>query len=104
MIVERNPQSVYFYGSAVAERQRYPAIDDLKQDMEAAGFVDIVERETSQPHVVTDVTPYREKAFSSLLLMDEEDFQEGLRRLNVDLKSGPIQGHIKRLCLWGRVP
>lgn len=104
MIKGRNPQSVYFSGSAVAELWRYPAIHDLKQYMEAAGFVDIIERETSEPHVVTDATPYREKAFSSLLLMDEDEFQEGLTRLEADLQSGPIQGYIKRLCLWGRVP
>ncbi len=104
MIEGRNPQSVYFYGSAIAERQRYPKIEELKQLMVAAGFVDIVERETHQLDVVTDATPYREKAFSSLLFMNEDDFRAGLARLEADLKTGPIHGHIKRLCLWGRIP
>ncbi|MEK0325694.1 MAG: hypothetical protein QQN63_08315, partial [Nitrosopumilus sp.] len=44
-------------------------------------LVDIEEQEIRSSFEVTDVTPYREKAFSCLHLISEEEFLGGLRCL-----------------------
>lgn len=104
IIRNRKPLARYWPGTVQADLKRYPAIALLRQQMIAVGLVDIEEHEIRRAFKVTDVAPYREKAFSCLHLISEEEFLSGLRRLEPDLKAGPVQGVSEYVCLWGRCP
>ncbi len=104
MLKNRTPQSDYFYDSALADMERYPLIKDLKQLMAKSGYRNLEEKSVSDTYVVSDAASYREKAYSSLLLIDEDVFQTGLKKLEADLAIGPIQGESERFCLWGTTP
>ena len=64
----------------------------------------VVEREIRRRFEVTDATPYRERAFSCLHLIADEEFLSGLRCLEADLGAGSVQGVSGYVCLWGRRP
>jgi len=104
MLKDRTPQSDYFYASALADMKRYPPIEDLKTLMFDAAFSQIKEFSVSDIYEVSEATSYREKAYSSLLLISDEEFQTGLEKLVADLANGPIAGKSERLCLWGISP
>jgi hypothetical protein len=70
--------------------------------MQQAGFTSLTCREVKQTSRVTDARPYREKAYSCLRLIDEYEFQDGLQRLDNDLREGPVEGVSEYVCLWGR--
>jgi len=104
LIRNRRPLAQYWPGTIEADLKRYPTIASLRQQMTAAGFMDIREREIQQPFEVNDVTPYQEKAFSCLHLISEEEFLSGLQRLKDDLNAGTVQGLSEYVCLWGQCP
>lgn len=104
IIRNRKPLSQYWPKTVEIELKRYPAISLLKQQMAAAGFVDIEEEEIQIQSEITDATPYRDRVFSCLHLISEDEFQSGLQRLMADLKAGPILGFSAYVCLWGAVP
>jgi ubiquinone/menaquinone biosynthesis C-methylase UbiE len=93
--------SHYFPDSITVELRRYPSIPELVAFMEQAGFTNIVERSAQTSYRLTDVRPYRDKAFSSLHLISDEAFEEGMRRLERDFREGPIQVVTSGVLLWG---
>ena len=104
MIRRRIPLSSYWPASAAGNLQRYPTLETLVNLMLAAGFVAIECREIQAPFQVADAAPYREKAFSCLHLVPEEEFRSGLESLESDLRAGPITGLEEHACLWGERP
>jgi ubiquinone/menaquinone biosynthesis C-methylase UbiE len=93
--------SHYFSDSIDVELRRYPSIPELVSLMERAGFTNIVERSAQTSYQLTDVRPYRDRAFSSLHLISDEAFEEGMRRLERDFREGPIQVVTSGVLLWG---
>ena len=102
MIKNRKPLAQYWPGTIDAELGRYPSIESLRQQMTDTGFVDLEEHATHWTFEVSDATPYREKVFSCLHLISEEEFVEGLQHLEKALKAGPVIGLSEHICLWGR--
>ena len=72
--------------------------------MITTGFVDVTGTNIQSTSEVKDITPYKEKAFSCLHLISQDEFLRGLMRLQEDLRAGPIQRVSAYICLWGRVP
>lgn len=101
MIRLRRPQSVYFPESVEPELKRYPSIAALVALMRDAGFTDVREEATEFAYPVTSAQPYRDKAFSSLHLITDEAFERGLRRMEADLRAGPISGVARYALVWG---
>ena len=101
-IRNRKPLAQYWPETVDVDLKRYPSITVLRQQMVGVGFIDIKAREIQETFVVTDATPYREKVFSCLRLITETEFRTGLRRMEDDLKAGPIEGVTEFVCLWGR--
>ncbi len=97
----RRPLAVYFPEIVAVELKRYPRIATLKAEMAAAGFGGLAEEEVAHGFEVESADPYREKAFSSLLYIDEAAFDRGLARMEADLARGPIAGLSRYLLLWG---
>jgi len=104
MIRRREPLSRYWPSSAEADIERYPTIEALLRTMADAGFSSLVSREIIKTSLVTDATPYREKAFSCLRLITEDEFRAGLQRLSDDLLKGSVQETSEYVCIWGKKP
>lgn len=91
-IRNRTPQVTYFPETIAVELERYPTLETIEGELAAAGLEIEAEIAVSRPHEVEDIAPFREKAFSSLHLIAEEAFAEGLARMEADLERGPIAG------------
>ena len=76
----------------------------LSQNMINSFDYNITSREIKKTSRITDATPYREKAFSCLRLIDDVQFEEGLRLLEEDLHKGPVRVTSEYVCIWGEAP
>lgn len=101
MIRNRRPLSYYWPASVEVDIERYPRVDSLRDQMQEAGFRDIETMEISAPFTFHDAAAYREKAFSCLRMIAEQAIQEGLERLESDLRYGAIDGLTEYVCIWG---
>lgn len=88
----RTPQVRYFPETLDVELRRYPTLDTIEAELAGAGFEVLARTSISVPQQVSDIAPFRDKAFSSLHLIAEDAFARGLSRLEENLKKGPIQG------------
>jgi hypothetical protein len=53
---------------------------------------------------LAQIAAYRERAFSSLQIVDEDAFQRGIERLEADSGSGPIPALSLYTIVWGEKP
>jgi ubiquinone/menaquinone biosynthesis C-methylase UbiE len=102
IITNRKPLAEYWPGTVVVDLKRYHPIRSLRERMKAAGFTGITEHEIKESYFIDDLTPFRDKAYSCLQLIPEEEFQQGLHRLESNMRKGPVTGFAMYLCLWGR--
>jgi SAM-dependent methyltransferase len=101
IIRHRQPMAAYFPETIEVELARYPRIAELRSMMEQAGFDEIGEHAVEWRGALADVQAYRERAFSALHLIPEEAFRRGMRRLEQDLRAGPIPCVSRYTLLWG---
>jgi SAM-dependent methyltransferase len=99
MIRNRNPLSRYWPATIEPEIARYPTVETLLDAMKQAGLTNTETHNISTPTAVTDATAYRQKAYSSLLLISDTKFGEGLQRLEADLQDGPVNGNSEYVCI-----
>src|SRR6185295_15311293 len=90
MLRLREPHATYFPDAIEIELARYPGVAVLKSELSAAGFVDFQELEVEFQAELIDIEPYRAKAHSSLQLISQDAFDVGIKRLEGDLRLGPI--------------
>ena len=102
MIRNRKPLSHYWPATIEPELGRYQTVETLLDAMKQAGFTNTETHNISTPIAFTDAIAYRQKAYSSLLLISDVEFGEGLQRLEADLQDGPIKGNSEYVCIWGR--
>jgi ubiquinone/menaquinone biosynthesis C-methylase UbiE len=103
-IAQRRPLSSHFPETVPIELARYPELSQLVAEMTAAGFQDIQLAQVRDEYELHDFEPYRDKAFSSLLLLDDEAFARGLRRLEEERARGPIPCVSLYTMIWGDKP
>ena len=103
-IPHRRPLSSHFPETIPIELSRYPGVPCLLGEMAQAGFVDSRLVQVSREYALTDLQPYRDKAFSSLHIIDEEAFARGMARLEADLASGPIPCVSLYTVIWAKKP
>jgi ubiquinone/menaquinone biosynthesis C-methylase UbiE len=101
IIRHREPLSVYFPESVDVDLARYPRLSELRDLMRDAGFTELSEHTVEFPYEARDAQAYRDRAFSSLHLIGEQDWRRGLERMDRDLRSGPIPGVSRYVLLWG---
>jgi SAM-dependent methyltransferase len=101
MIRRREPHATYFPDAVEIELARYPSVDALKSELRAEGFGEVQELEVERHAELSDIEPYRTKTHSSLQLISNSAFDVGLKRLEHDLRSGPIPYTWRYLLLWG---
>jgi ubiquinone/menaquinone biosynthesis C-methylase UbiE len=103
-IPRRRPLSSHFPETIAVERQRYPPLALIQGEMLAAGFVNPRAVRAAHPYDLDEIAPYRQRVFSSLLLIDEAAFARGIARLEDDLARGPIPALSLYTLLWGTTP
>jgi ubiquinone/menaquinone biosynthesis C-methylase UbiE len=101
IIRQRQPLSTYFPETVECELQRYPRIADLRRMMIQTGFGQLQEVAVKFTFPSSDIQIYRDKAFSCLHLISPEAFDRGIRRMEQDLRAGPIRVVSSYLLLWG---
>ena len=101
IIRRRQPISIYFPDTVAAELQRYPRISDLREMMREAGFDTLRETVVELAYATEDIQMYRDRAFSSLHIIPTASFEAGIRRMEEDLRAGPIPVVSRYLLLWG---
>ncbi len=97
----RMPLATYFPETVAVELDRYPPIPTLRAEMTKAGFTTIDEQEVSHAYDLSDAAAYRDRAFSSLDLLTDDAFKNGLARLEADLATGPLPCTSRYTLLWG---
>ncbi len=102
VIRRRIPLSSHFPETIPVELRRYPDMQDLVRFASEAGFGSTEENEVDLWYDRTDIEAYRNKAFSSLHLISEEAFQQGIARLEKDLQNGPIRCRSIYTLLWAQ--
>lgn len=101
IIRNREPLTVYFPETIKADLNRYHPISELREKMEAAGFVKLSDSTVEFTYLLTDIQAYRDKAFSCLHLIPQKAFQRGIKEMEQDLQAGPIRCTPRCLLLWG---
>ncbi|HEX2907090.1 MAG TPA: methyltransferase domain-containing protein [Phototrophicaceae bacterium] len=103
IIRRRQPLSTYFPETVEPELKRYPALADLHTYMAEAGFAHIEEQNIEFIYALTDIQPYRARAYSVLHLITDAAWQAGLKRLEMDLqRAGRIPAASLYVLLWGQ--
>jgi ubiquinone/menaquinone biosynthesis C-methylase UbiE len=100
-IPRRRPLSSHFPETVRVELQRYPPVPQLLEEMTRAGFVEPRLVGVSHDYELSDIQAYRDRAFSSLHLIDEEAFRAGISQLEADLAQGPIPCVSLYTVIWG---
>jgi len=104
MIRRREPHATYFPDAVEIELARYPSVVALRSELYAERFAELQELEVELHAELSDIEPYRTKVHSSLQLMSNSAFEVGLKRLEHDLRSGPIPYTWRYLLLWRTKP
>ena len=97
----RVPLSRYFPETVAVELARYPRVEALLELMAAASLHDLRCDTVEATYAVTSSEPYRSRAYSSLVLIDDEALRAGVARLDADLARGAVMGVARYVLLWG---
>ncbi len=100
-IMRRRPLSSHFPETVAHELRRYPNIETLRSEMAIAGFIGIDEAHVELEYDLSELQPYRDRAFSSLHLIAEPEFHRGIDRLELDLTIGPVSALSLYTLVWG---
>jgi Methylase involved in ubiquinone/menaquinone biosynthesis len=104
LIRNRTPMAHYFPATIRAEATRYHPVPALAGQLALTGFEDLYERVIESDYQLTDAARFEEKAFSSLHLISDEEFNAGITALRSDLAKGPVTANLRTCALWGRRP
>ena len=104
VIRNRMPLAHYFPGTVEQEFGRYHPIPALAGALALSGFGELYERVVESAYTLDDATRFRDKSYSCLHLISDDEFTAGIAALDADLANGPIEANLRSLALWGRRP
>lgn len=104
IIRHREPLAVCFPETVEVDLARYPSVAELREVMQRVGFAEVSEEIVEFAYQLTDAQAYRDRAFSSLHLISERAFQQGIARMEATLRAGPVPCVSRYLLLWGTRP
>jgi SAM-dependent methyltransferase len=101
--IQERTMSRYFPGTVAVELARYHPIATIERAMHQCGFGMIEISHTRHEFTLdqTRLTGYRNKAFSALRLLPEEEFERGMRQLEDDVRRGGRMGREVYTYVWG---
>ncbi|RPI34025.1 MAG: hypothetical protein EHM70_04245 [Chloroflexota bacterium] len=102
MIRNRRPFAVYFPETVGVDLKRYPTQQALMHMMENSGFVEVWKKHLKFSFLHSDIQDFRDRAYSCLHLISEDDFKQGITRMEQDLQHGPIRWDSRYIMLWGK--
>lgn len=100
-LYNRKPLTQYFPETLEVDLKRYHPIEKIKETMSDLGFINIRDEMTEYYYYLEDISPYKEKSFSSLNLISREAFERGIKRMEEDIKNGPIPCISRFVMVWG---
>jgi ubiquinone/menaquinone biosynthesis C-methylase UbiE len=103
-IVRRIPLSSHFPETIPHERRRYPSITAIREAMSRSGFDLLPSEQIERNMTLTDISQFRNKAFSVLHLISDEEHRRGIERLEADLANGPIAARSLYTLVIGKKP
>jgi ubiquinone/menaquinone biosynthesis C-methylase UbiE len=103
-ITNRIPLASHFPETVPHDLARYPAMTTIQTELADAGFGEIGFARVAYAYPLTNLTPYRERAYSVLRLIPEEAFAAGMARLEQDLTDGPIPACSVYTLVWATKP
>jgi hypothetical protein len=83
-----------------ADLRRYSSTADLRRWNEQAGFGQLAEVVVEFPYSITDISVYRDKAYSCLHLIQPDAHRRGVELMERDLTKGPLQVNARYFLLW----
>ena len=101
-LARRVPLTSHFPETLAHERRRYPTIGTLREEMECAGFTELREERVVLEYPLTEIAGYRNRAYSSLHLISDQEHARGVARLEAELAHGPIMALSLYTLLWGQ--
>jgi ubiquinone/menaquinone biosynthesis C-methylase UbiE len=101
IIRHRQPLAHYFPDTVAVDLGRYPAVADLEEAMHQAGFVAVNRNMVEFRYELTDVRPYKARAYSCLRLLSDDAFQAGVEWMERDLAHGSIPCISRYELVWG---
>jgi len=104
VIRNRQPMSAYFPATVAVDLNRMHRIPALLEKLATAGFTRLDEVLIESSYEVTESARFEERAYSSLHLIPDEDFERGTAALRADLARSPLPGVLRSSVLWGRRP
>jgi ubiquinone/menaquinone biosynthesis C-methylase UbiE len=104
VIERRQPLSHYWPATVPVDLDRYHPLETLRAAMAAAGFCRTEDCEGRSEFSISDTEAYRDKAFSCLQLIPEDEFARGLHAMESDLRLGPLKGASELVFIWGERP
>jgi ubiquinone/menaquinone biosynthesis C-methylase UbiE len=104
VIRNRVPLARYFPGTLAAEFARYHTVPTLSGYLALTGFDSLYERVIESDYTLRESSSFRDKSYSCLHLIGDEEFAAGLAALDADLAKGPLAANLRSLALWGRRP
>lgn len=103
-IVRRIPLSSHFPETIAHERRRYPGIAAIREAMARSGFDLLPDEQVERTSLLSDISPFRDKAFSVLHLISDEEHRRGMEQLEADLAIGPIHARSLYTLVIGTKP
>ncbi len=104
IIKRRRPLARYWPSTVSVDLARYHDTEMLRGKMATVGYRRIDECDSRSDFSVPDIGPYRDKAFSCLQLIPEEEFTRGLRAKESDHRACPLKGNSEVASLWAERP
>lgn len=101
IISHREPLATFFPETIDVNLRRYPTVTELMECKQAAGFKGVAQKMTDHTYILQTAAGYKHKAYSSLHLINEAAFQQGVARLEAALSKGPMVCHSYYLLIWG---
>ena len=102
-IRRREPLAVYFPETVNYELRRYPPIEKLKALSRQVGFKILSEQVLETRYILKDIEKYKNRAFSCLRLIPEAVFQNGIGKMEDDLKrNGSILCVSRNYVIWNQ--
>jgi SAM-dependent methyltransferase len=103
-IPRRRPLSSHFPETVDVELRRYPSVPLLLTELTGAGFGELRLDQVEYEYDLVDIQAYRDRAFSSLHLIEEDAFRRGVARLEADLARAPISCVSLYTVIWATLP
>ncbi len=101
--LENRTITKYFLESLEIERKRYPGVYKIVKGMQNNGFKGINITHSEKEHKMSEeiFQKFKNKAFSSIRLISDDSFKEGIKKIEEDMKNNDCIVRELYTYIWG---